>query len=295
MHVFVTGSTGLIGSRLVADLKQHGHQVTRMVRSSPKEGEAIWNYVEKKIDLTQLEAADAVVHLAGENIAGRWTEAKKRRIRESRKAGTEFVAESLARLDRRPRVMVCSSAIGYYGDRGDEELTESSPPGEGFLPEVCVEWEAACGPAAEAGIRVVNLRTGLTLAAEGGPLATMLLPFKLGLGGRVSSGRQWWSWIAIDDLVAAIRFALENETLRGPVNGAAPHPVTNYEFTKTLGRVIRRPTIFPIPRFAAKLALGEMAEGLLLASARVLPNRLKEAGFPFRFPELQPALQHVLN
>jgi uncharacterized protein len=296
MHVFVTGAGGLIGSKLVADLQQQGHRITRMVRSSPGEGEVLWNYVDRKIDLAQLEAADAVVHLAGESIAeGRWTDAKKRRIRESRVAGTEFLAESLARLERKPQAMVCSSAIGYYGDRSDEELTEDSSPGEGFLPEVCRAWESACGAAEEAGVRVVNVRTGMVLAAEGGALAKMLLPFKLGAGGRVSSGRQWWSWIAMDDLVAALRFALTTDSLRGPVNGTSPHPVTNYEFTKTLGRVLGRPTIFPMPGFAAKLALGEMAEDLLLASARVLPRRLQESGFSFRFPELESALRHELR
>ncbi len=191
--------------------------------------------------------------------------------------------------------MVSASAIGYYGDRGDEELTEASPPGQGFLPEVCQEWEAACRPAEEAGVRVAHLRTGVVLSAEGGALAKMLLPFKLGAGGRIGDGRQWWSWIALDDLVGAIRHALQTPAVAGPVNGVAPHPVTNQEFTKTLGRVLGRPTIFPMPAFAARLALGEMANDLLLASARVLPRRLQETGYQFRYPDLEPALRHVLG
>jgi uncharacterized protein (TIGR01777 family) len=267
-----------------------------MVRSSPKGDEALWNYQVQQIDLEKLATADAVVHLAGENIAnGRWNNDKKRRIRESREAGTRFLAESIARLQERPKVLLCASAIGYYGDRGDEELTEQSSPGMGFLPEVCIAWESACRPAAEAGVRVVNLRIGLVLSRDGGALRKMLLPFKLGAGGVVGGGKQWWSWIALDDLVRAMQQILTNEQLQGPVNGTAPQPVTNREFTKTLGKAISRPTIFPMPAFAARLALGEMANELLLASARVFPRRLQESGFKFQFPELEAALRHVLS
>jgi uncharacterized protein (TIGR01777 family) len=296
MHVFITGGSGLIGSRLTSELQKGGHRVTRMVRSSPRGDEALWSYQGKQIDLEKLAAADAVVHLAGENIAqGRWSDQKKRRIRESREAGTRFLAESIARLQERPRVFLCASAIGYYGDRGDEELTEQSSPGVGFLPEVCIAWEAACRPAAEVGVRVANLRIGVVLSREGGALAKMLLPFRLGLGGVVGGGRQWWSWIALDDLVRAMQQILMDESLAGPVNGTAPNPVTSREFTKTLGKVLRRPTIFPIPAFAARAGLGEMADGLLLASARVLPQRLKQSEFKFRFPELESAFAEVLD
>jgi uncharacterized protein (TIGR01777 family) len=295
MNVFITGAGGLIGSRLTAQLQEEGHRVTRMVRSSPKADEALWNYQQQQIDLDKLAQADAVVHLAGENIAeGRWTNDKKRRIRESREAGTRFLAESIARLHQRPQVFLCASAIGYYGDRGDEELTEQSGPGEGFLPDVCTAWENACRPAADAGVRVANLRIGIVLSREGGALRKMLLPFKLGAGGVIGGGSQWWSWIALDDLVRAMLFVLTNESLQGPVNGTAPYPVTNREFTKTLGKVLARPTIFPMPAFAARLALGEMANGLLLASARVLPRRLKESGFKFQFSELEGAQRYEL-
>jgi uncharacterized protein (TIGR01777 family) len=256
----------------------------------------LWNYQERRIDAEQLASADAVIHLAGESIAeGRWNDAKKRRIRESRELGTRFLAESITRLPRRPQVLVSASAVGYYGDRGDEQLTEDSPAGNGFLPEVCRAWEAACRPAAEAGVRVVNIRIGVVLDKNGGALAKMLLPFKLGAGGRIGSGRQWWSWIALDDLIRVFRTAIDNESLTGAINGTAPQPVTNREFTNTLGKVLRRPTIFPMPAFAARLALGEMANDLLLASARVLPKRLKENGFQFQHPELEGALRSVLG
>jgi uncharacterized protein (TIGR01777 family) len=296
MHVFVTGSTGLVGNRLIAELQSDGHQVTRLVRRSPKAGEALWNYQERQIDLDKLAAADAVVHLAGENIAdGRWNDDKKRRIRESREVGTRFLAESLTRLPQRPRVLVAASATGYYGDRDDEKLTESSPPGKGFLPDVCLAWETACQPAVNAGVRVVNIRIGVVLSRQGGALAKMLLPFQMGAGGVIGHGRQWWSWITLDDLVRAMQFALNQSNVVGPINGTAPNPVTNREFTKTLGRVLNRPTIFPMPAFAARLALGEMANDLLLASVQVYPRQLQQYGFQFRYPELEPALRHVLN
>jgi uncharacterized protein (TIGR01777 family) len=296
MHVFITGATGLVGRRLESELRSEGRQVTRMVRASPKADEVLWNYQDRQIDLEKLAAADAVVHLAGESIAqGRWTEEKKRRIRESREGGTRFLAESIARLQAPPKVFVCASAVGYYGDRGDDELTEQSAPGAGFLPEVCIAWEKACRPAADAGVRVVNLRIGIVLSREGGALAKMLPPFRLGAGGVVGGGRQWWSWIALDDVVRAVQHILTDESLEGPVNGTAPHPVTNREFTTTIAHVLHRPAIFPLPAFAARLALGEMANGLLLASAKVLPRKLQQSGFEFQFPELEPALRGALE
>ncbi len=242
-----------------------------------------------------LQGLDAAVHLAGESIAQRWTPERKARILKSRARGTRLLSESFARLTQLPCVLLCASAIGYYGDRGEEVLTEESPSGVGFLAEVCREWEAACEPAVRKGIRVVNLRIGVVLSAAGGVLPRMLLPFRMGLGGRVGHGRQYMSWIALDDLVGVIVHALTCDTLAGPVNAVAPHPVTNVEFTRTLGRVLRRPTVLPIPAFAARLALGEMADGLLLASTRVQPARLAASGYAFRYPELEGALRHVLG
>ena len=243
----------------------------------------------------ELEDFDAVVHLAGEPITGKWTPAKKARIRESRVQGTRLLCESLRHLRDRPLVLVSASAIGYYGDRGDDVLDEESPAGTLFLSEVAKAWEAATEPARRGGIRVVNLRIGFVLSKTGGGLATMLSPFKWGIGGHVGSGRQYLSWIAIDDLVGAVSHAILSDELRGPVNAVAPYPVTNREFTKTLGRVLWRPTIFPLPVFAAHLMFGEMADNLLLASARVQPTRLLASGYEFRFPELKGALRHVLG
>lgn len=296
MKVLVTGSTGLVGSALVPFLLTSGHQVARLVRSPPTAGGDVhWDPAAGRLEPTNLEGLDAVVHLAGERITGRWTAAKKARIRSSRVQGTRLLAETLARLARPPKTLVCASAIGYYGDRGDEVLREESPSGAGFLAEVCREWEAAARPAAEKGIRVVHLRIGVVLSAAGGALALMLTPFKLGLGGRVGSGQQYMSWIAIDDLAGIIQHALTNESLRGPVNAVAPRAITNREFTKTLGRVLGRPTVFPMPAFAARLAFGQMADELLLASARVEPARLIASGYKFRTPELEAALRHLLG
>lgn len=247
-------------------------------------------------DLSRLNGVDAVVHLAGENIAsGRWTKAKKERIRDSRVNGTRNLCESLSLLPEPPRVLVCASAIGYYGDRGEIALTEADQPGRGFLPEVCTAWERATKPATDEGIRVVNLRIGIVLTPEGGALQQMLLPFQLGLGGKVGNGRQYWSWISLPDLVRAIQFAIETESLSGAVNAVAPNPVTNEVFTQKLGRVLRRPTLVPLPAFAARLVLGEMADDLLLSSIRVVPQKLQNAGFEFEHPELERALRAVLN
>ncbi len=300
MHVLVSGSTGLVGSALVPALTAGGHRVTRLVRprstgAPPGAGTRPWDPAQGILNAADLEGVDAVVHLSGENIAGWWTAAKKRRIRDSRVGSTALLAETLARLAAPPRVLVCASAIGYYGDRGAEELREGSGPGTGFLAEVCRAWEAATEPAARRGIRVVNTRFGIVLSAAGGPLAAMLVPFRLGLGGRIGSGAQYMSWIALADAAAALAHVLDSERLAGPVNLVAPGPVTNREFTATLGRVLGRPTLFPVPAFAARLALGEMAEELLLVSERGVPERLLAAGFAFRYPGLEAALRSALD
>jgi uncharacterized protein len=298
MKILVSGSTGLVGKALVSSLTGAGHQVTRLVRSRSGAGEKDihWDPATGSLDSSRLEGLDGVVHLAGESIAeGRWTAEKKARIRNSRVKGTQLLADALAQRVQRPRTLICSSAIGYYGDRGAEILREDSRPGSGFLPDVCREWEAATKPAAENGIRVVNLRTGLVLSSSGGALPKMLPPFKLGAGGKLGTGQQFMSWISIDDLVGAIEHALEKNSLSGPVNAVSPHPVTNLEFTKTLGRVLSRPTIFPMPAFAVRLMFGEMGEDLLLASARVEPARLAGSGYVFRYPVLEGALRHVLR
>jgi uncharacterized protein (TIGR01777 family) len=301
MKILISGSTGLVGSALVPVLQSSGHETIRLVRSSSsraqlRDGSVTWDPKSGELSAVDLEAIDAVIHLAGENIAAsRWTPAQKARIRESRVAGTRLMAETLAKLNTPPKTLVCASAIGFYGDRSDQRLNEDSPPGTGFLADTCREWEAAAKPAADRGIRVVHLRTGVVLASQGGALAKMLTPFRLGVAGIIGSGQQYMSWISLDDLVAVISFALSKETLRGPVNAVAPNSVTNHEFTKTLGRVLRRPTVFPMPAFAARLAFGEMADGLLLASARVEPQRLMDADFRFRFPELEAALVHAVQ
>lgn len=296
MDVCITGASGLVGSTLTAFLTTGGHKVSPFVRKAAKPGDIFWNPAENKIDAAALEGKSAVVHLAGEGIAsGRWTAAKKARIRDSRVVGTRLLCETLAKLKNPPKVLVSASAIGYYGDRADEELIETSTPGTGFLPDVCCQWEEATRPASEAGIRVVNTRIGVILTPRDAALAKMLTPFKLCLGGVVGSGRQWWSWISLDDVVGGIHHALMTDSLRGPVNLTAPIPVTNREFTKTLGRVLHRPTIFPMPAFAARLVLGEMANDLLLASARVLPKQLEASGYDFRHRDLETALRHLLG
>jgi len=297
VRILLTGSSGLIGHALLSFLTADGHKVVRLTRSQrPASSSHIsWDPSAGTIQVDDLEDFDAVVHLAGESIVGRWTPEKKARILESRAKGTRLLCESLADLRSRPIVLVSASAIGYYGDRGDQVMDEESSAGSLFLSKVAKAWEAATDAARRNGIRVVNLRIGFVLGKAGGGLATMLLPFKLGVGGRVGSGRQYMSWIAIDDVVGAISHAILSDSLRGPVNAVAPNPVTNREFTKTLGRVLWRPTIFPLPAFAARLVMGEMADDLLLASTRVKPSRLLSSGYEFRFPELQDALRHVLG
>ena len=302
MRVIVTGATGLVGRALTRSLLGEGHSVTRLVRggsqtfSAPGTAAVRWDPEAGTVEAEGLEGHDAAVHLAGESIAeGRWNDEKKRRIRESRVRGTQVFAETLARLERKPEVLVSASAVGFYGDRGEELLTEESASGEDFLSEVCREWEKATLPASQAGIRVVHLRTGVVLSGEGGALQKMLTPFKLGVGGRIGSGRQFMSWIDIDDLVGIIKHALTNRDLRGPVNAVAPRPVTNSEFTASLGRVLGRPTIFPMPAFAARLAFGEMADALLLSGQRVQPSRLESSGYKFAYPDLESSLRHVLG
>jgi hypothetical protein len=256
----------------------------------------LWEPDKGTIDAEKLEGCDAAVHLAGENIAERWTEDKKRRIVESRAKGTRLLSETLARLKSKPRVLVSASAVGFYGaHRGDELLTEADAGGDDFLSEVCRPWEAATELAKESGVRVVRLRIGVVLSAEGGALAKMLTPFKMGVGGKIGSGKQWMSWIAIDDVVGIIRHALADETLEGAVNTVAPRPVRNEEFTSALGRVLGRPTIFPMPAFAVRLMFGEMGDALLLGSQRVEPARLKASGYQFAYAEIEGALRHVLG
>jgi uncharacterized protein (TIGR01777 family) len=297
MKIVVSGSSGTVGSALVSFLTSQGHAVTRLVRSKPKDtdGAIGWDPVGGTVDTAGLEGHDGVAHLAGENIAGRWTPAKKAAIRDSRVRGTRLLAEALAGLQQPPRVLVCASALGYYGDRGNLVLREDTGSGTGFLAETCREWEAAAQPAAEKGIRVVHLRIGIVLSPRGGALKEMLMPFKMGVGGRMGTGKQYWSWVAVDDVAGVLLHALTTESLSGPVNTSSPKPVTNREFTKVFGRVLGRPTIFPMPAFAAKLALGEMAEELLLASQRLDVSKLLGSGYQFRYPDLESALRYLLG
>jgi len=298
LNVGVTGAGGLVGSAVARSLEESGASVTRLVRrpAASSAGEISWDPVARKIEAQALAGLDAIVHLAGENIAaGRWTAERKERIRSSRVAGTRLIAEALAATERGPRVLVSASAIGYYGERGDEVLDEQSPPGAGFLAETCVEWEQAVEPAVEAGLRVVRLRIGVVLSRQGGALSRMLLPFRLGLGGKLGHGRQFMSWIALDDLVGIVLHALADERLSGAVNAVAPNPVRNAEFSRTLGAVLGRPAVLPVPSFALSWLLGEMGRELLLAGARIEPRRLTESGYMFRFPELESALRFALG
>lgn len=298
MKILVTGSSGLLGSALTPSLTAGGNTITRLVRPGTKPGpsQIVWDPAAGRLDAGSLEGFDAVVNLAGENIAGgRWTPERKRLLRDSRVKSTLLLAETLGKLSRPPRVLVAASATGYYGDRGDEMLTEASEPGSGFLAEVCRPWEDSTRPAAAAGIRVVNVRFGIVLSAAGGALAKMLPPFKAGVGGPVGSGRQYMSWIALEDVVRVIEHALVTEALAGPVNVVAPEPVTNREFARTLGRVLGRPALLPLPAFAVRLLFGEMGDELLLASARVRPSRLEATNYRFLYPDLEGALRRSLG
>lgn len=297
MKVLVSGSSGLVGSALVRQLKANGSDVGRLVRASRSASalDVPWKPGEL-LDPELICGFDAVVHLAGRNLAGRWSDQMKREIRESRLLGTATISRAVAAAFRawgKPSVLVSASAIGYYGNRGSELLTESSASGTGFLAELCRDWEAATGPAAEAGVRLVLPRLGVVLSGEGGALARLLPIFRLGLGGRVGNGRQYWSWIALQDVVAAIEFAIANPPLSGPVNLTSPDPVTNAAFTAALARALRRPAVFPVPAFALRLALGEMADEALLASQRVQPEKLLNAGFAFTHPQLDEALKPI--
>ncbi len=297
-RILISGASGLIGRSLSAALREDGYEIVRLVRARPGEasGGVFWDPQRDELDPARLEGADAVVHLAGEGIAdGRWSRAKKRRLLESRTRGTRLVAETLARLEKPPPVLVSASAIGYYGDRGDEPLDESSAPGRGFLSEVCVAWEAATAAARSAGVRVVSLRLGLVLAREGGALPRLALPFRFGCGGRLGDGRQFVSWIALADVLGAILHALRTDTLRGPVNAVAPSPVTNAELARTLGRSLRRPALLPVPAFALRALAGEMADALLLSSACVYPRALEASGYDFVHPDLERALRVALE
>ena len=297
MKVAVTGSTGLIGSRLVSFLTTGGHEVSRLVRTAAtKKDEIAWQPAEGRIDKSRLEGHDVVVHLGGDNIGeGRWTEAKKKRIYDSRVDSTTLLSRTLCDLQQPPKLFFCASAIGYYGDRAVEPLEESASPGGLFVANVCRAWEAATEPAQAKGIRVVQGRFGIVLAGWDGPLKKMLLPFKLGLGGKVGDGKQYWSWIDLDDAVGAIHHVITHDELRGPVNIVSPQPVTNAHFTKTLGRVLRRPTIFPLPAAVARVVMGDMADELLLASAKVIPTKLQGSGYGYRYPELELSLRHQLG
>ncbi len=296
MKIAIAGASGLVGSALIPVLEKDGAAITRLVRSTPKSGEIEWHPNQDSIEASKLEGFDVIINFAGENIAGgRWTDDQKRKIRDSRVNGTHLMSETIAKLSQKPRAFICASATGIYGDRDDEILDEQSESGSGFLAGVCREWEKATEPASKAGVRVVNLRFGPIMARQGGMLAKLLTPFKMGLGGKVGSGRQYISWVALDDAVSAIELAINDESIRGPLNIVSPHPVTNEEFTKALGHVLNRPTALAIPAFAARLTFGEMADEMLLVSQRVIPKRLTAADYHFQYPDLEAALRKYVK
>lgn len=294
--VAITGASGLIGRALVARLRSNGRRVRRLVRSATPDtrDDIVWDPMRGALDPRELEGAEAVVHLAGEPIAQRWTGARREAIRESRVRGTELLSRAVAALERKPAVMLSGSAVGYYGDRGDEAVDEESGSGTDFLAGVAREWEASAGAAKDAGVRVVHLRTGIVLSPHGGALERLLPPFRLGVGGPIGTGRQWMSWIALDDHVSAMEHALATTGLHGPVNLVSPNPVTNAEFAATLGRALGRPALVPVPSFALELLYGEMARATILAGQRVLPRALLRAGFEFAHPTLEEALRFEL-
>ena len=294
-RVLVSGVSGPIGAALLPYLESQGARIVRLVRGPARGADQIsWNPL-RPLSPGAASGFEAVIHLAGETVAGRWTQPKKKAILESRVQGTRHLAEALAQTQSRPRVLICASAIGFYGNRGDEVLTEASPAGKGFLPEVAREWEAASQIATDAGIRTVNLRLGLVLSPKGGALKKILTPFKLGLGGKIGSGQQWWSWIHVDDIVGALHHALQTDSLSGPVNFVAPNPARNLDFTQVLASVLRRYAFFHVPAFAARLVFGEMADELLLSSERVEPAKLRDSGYAFRFAELRLALEDLVG
>jgi uncharacterized protein (TIGR01777 family) len=298
MKILVTGSSGFIGSSLVPFLSSHGHEVYKLVRTSESlaADEKPWDPDRGILEPAHLEGFDAIVNLAGENIGdSRWTEEKKKKILDSRVIGTRLLCRALEKANNPPKILVNASAIGFYGDRNDEILTEDSPTGSGFIAEVCSAWEAAADQAKQLGIRVVKLRLGMVLSPKGGALQKILKPFKLGFGGILGTGQQYVSWIALDDLLNITLFAIQDQTLQGAVNAVSPHPVTNKEFTKILGHVLHRPTVLPLPAFAARMMFGEMADELLLSSAQVLPKRLLESGYSFIYPDLEQALIRLLK
>lgn len=298
MHVAVTGSTGFLGEALVSALLAEGHAITRIVRRTPQgPGELRWDIERGEIDAKGLHDVDAVVHLAGEGIAERrWTAAQKERILRSRTAGTRLIAEAMAGVQDGPGVLVCASGINFYGDRGDEVLTEDSGPGEGFLTEVVTQWEAAADPARDAGIRVVHTRFGHVQSTEAGPLAKLLPLFRLGIGGRMGSGKQYWSWISLEDVLGLVQHAIATPELEGPVNAVAPNPVTNAEYTRTLARVLRRPAVLPVPKFGPAVVVGrQLAEELLFSSARILPEKAQASGYEFVHTNLEQCLRHELG
>ncbi|WP_326612514.1 TIGR01777 family oxidoreductase [Streptomyces scopuliridis] len=292
MRIAITGSTGLIGTALARSLRADGHEVVRLVRRPARTADEVeWDPLRQRVDGHRLNGCEAVVHLAGAGIGDRrWTEAYKKELRDSRILGTAAIAEAVATLDRPPRVLVCGSAIGFYGDTGDRKVDESAPPGDGFLPSLCVDWEEAALAAEEAGVRTVFARTGLVVARAGGSWGRLFPLFRAGLGGRLGSGRQYWSFIALHDEVAALRHLIDTESLEGPVNLTAPEPVTNREITAAMGRVLHRPTPFPVPAVALRVALGELSAEVL-GSQRVLPKRLLESGFRFAFPTIDEAVR----
>jgi uncharacterized protein len=294
-RILVSGVSGPIGAALLPSLRTNGCAVFRLVRGPAKGDDQISWDPSAPVEPETVSGFDAVIHLAGESIFGRWTAGKKSKIRDSRVVGTFSLSSALAQAAEKPKVFVCGSAIGYYGNRGDELLREESAPGTGFLSEVCQDWEEATTPAVQADIRTAHIRTGIVLSPKGGALGAMLVPFKLGLGGRTGSGRQWMSWIDVRDMVGAIHHILKNDLIQGPVNMVAPKPVTNAEFASTLAGVLSRPAIFPLPAFAVKLAFGEMGEELLLGSQKVEASKLISSGYPFRYRELRGSLQAILG
>ncbi|HEV3205992.1 MAG TPA: TIGR01777 family oxidoreductase [Terriglobales bacterium] len=295
LRILISGASGPVGAALVPFLKTQGHTVTRLVRTSARgQDQILWNPA-RPLSPDSVSGFDAVIHLAGESIVGRWTGGKKQRILDSRTQGTSHLAEAAAKAAQRPRVFISASAVGYYGDRGDEILRENSPSGGGFAAEICRQWEAATQLAANAGIRTALMRLGVVMSADGGALPKMLPPFRLGLGGRLGSGRQWWSWVAVQDVVGAMDHVLNHDELQGPVNTVAPNPVSNAEFTTTLASVLKRPAIFPMPAFAVRLIFGQMGTELFLASQRVEPAKLAASGYQFQHPDLKNALQENLR